>query len=111
MAYMTPDHPDAFNDFPGEKPQGAFRRKCGRCRGYGGWNLKLFAYFLAPHLEDTPENRHRQHFRASCSSCFGFGWTNDDCDHEYRRVKRLRMCLHLHRCQTCGKEITVDSSD
>lgn len=57
MEFLTPDHPDAFIDFPpitfvqylGNKrieqptlPTG--KSVCAKCKGHGGWNLELNAY-------------------------------------------------------------------
>jgi hypothetical protein len=114
--FMTPDHADAFVDFPKmEKPTWAPHYvECPKCKGHGGWNLSLNAYKLWD-KPSTPENRHRHaHFRASCSQCWGYGWltpTETECMHEYVRTRNVGRCLNEHRCTKCPKTITIDSSD
>lgn len=75
-SYLEPTDENAFLDFPEkEQPEGNKDwLKCPRCRGRGGWNLKINAFSLRDR-EDTAENRHRfGHFCAACSVCNGWGW-------------------------------------
>lgn len=129
--YITPEHPDAFVDFPGKKPKENWNYKgqelaeCPKCYGYGGWNLTLNAYRLPPAYEDTPENRHRfVHFQAACFNCHGWGWMPaEETDHihdfkeisreaaEQRGVNHYGMCYHVYVCSVCDKVKSVDSSD
>lgn len=113
--YLTPDHPDAFVDFPpplehlhepykGKLPEGCVL--CPKCKGHGGWNLMLFGYPKTPedenrirnYLRETPigklrhnmspeEFRHNYvHFRSSCSQCTGWGYVN--------KGSKDETCLH-----------------
>jgi len=108
--YMNEDSENAFLDFPEVQiPEG--KTVCNRCKGHGGWNLRLNAYPLHQY-ENTAENRHLySHFRASCSSCWGHGFMYDfalctaegkynghDFDDDYT-------------CRKCGTHLVVDSSD
>ena len=87
---------------------------CPRCKGHGGWNLKLNAYPLHDY-PDTPENRHRySHFRASCGSCWGWGYLQkgQTCAHKWDGPQRnIGHCLTIWTCSLCGAEREVDSSD
>lgn len=114
--YMTSLHPDAFLDFPVPKPVPKDNyRTCPVCNGRGGWNLRLNAYPLPPHVEDTPENRHKYvHFRASCYHCNGWGYVHQSvtCDgHNWVYVKNLGKCYNQYKCSKCGAINNVDSSD
>lgn len=116
--YLTPESPEAFVDFPMADAEFAAKynltKICPRCKGHGGWNLKLNSYPLHD-KPDTAENRHRySHFRASCSHCNGWGYVREDenCPgHEWKHVRNVGRCLNLYRCEKCGKEREVDSSD
>jgi len=115
--YLEPTNPEAFIDYPGKQSKPDYipnSCECPKCKGYGGWNLKLNAYPL--HFkEDTPQNRHLySHFRAGCSHCFGWGWVREeDADHvhDWQFVHNIQNCLNLYDCSICGKQIEIDSSD
>jgi hypothetical protein len=110
MIYLNPEHPDAFVDFPDKKTIPSDHHECLKCKGHGGWNLKLNAYPLRE--EDTPENRHLfSHFRASCFNCHGYGYTKDVCNHEWSDETTIGRCLHSYTCILCGKIKLVDSGD
>lgn len=106
MPYLTPEHPDAFVDYPG-KPRPDWMKdavECPKCKGHGGWNLSL-------DVRNDPEN---PHFRMHCAQCRGHGWVrpeNAGCAHEYRHDRMVGRCLEIMRCWKCGAEIQVDSSD
>lgn len=100
---------------------------CPKCKGHGGWNLKVNSYKLPEGVEDTSENRHRYcHFRAHCGQCNGWGWVQENsidakCMHDYieltykecleHNIKHFGMCWHVYRCSKCGTTKSVDSSD
>lgn len=118
--YLTPDHPDAYVDFPlkdGEsrdKYHPTWTAVCPMCKGHGGWNLKLRSYPLHD-KEDTPENRHKySHFRASCSQCWGWGFVepgsaDETCIHDYdQKWEAMHDCRWT--CKKCGKTFMVDTS-
>ncbi len=111
--YLKPTDPDAFLDFPGKLPVEAGRKECPKCQGYGGWNLKVFAYPLHQH-ENTQENRHNFcHFRSGCSNCNSWGSVPESqtCVHEWKETGRVGHCLHLWVCELCKQSRLVDSSD
>ncbi len=114
MPFMSETDPDAHVDFP-EKPISPNytpnAQECPRCKGHGGWNLRLNAYPLHS-LEDTAANRHRYaHFRASCPQCNGYGWTDDlACIHDYERAESIAMFQHVEQCRKCGTSRLLDSS-
>jgi len=118
QTYLERTDPDALVDYPPADPAKAaeigMTELCPKCKGYGGWNLKLNAYPLHQY-EDPPENRHKfSHFRAGCDHCIGWGYVRpEDADHihEWKRVGSLGNCLHLDKCKICGKQWQVDSSD
>jgi hypothetical protein len=115
--YLERTDPEALVDYPPADPIAAaeigMTELCPKCKGYGGWNLRLNAYPLHQY-EDTPENRHKfSHFTASCDHCVGWGYVRpEDSDHvhEWKRIRSLGNCLHLDECQVCGKQWQVDSS-
>ena len=114
--YLDPTDPDAFLDYERKSPEPdlGFTVECPRCKGHGGWNLRLNAYPLRGY-ENTPENRHLySHFRAGCSHCQGHGYVtpeNADHVHQWVFVEITGNCLSLHRCKVCGREWEIDSSD
>jgi hypothetical protein len=114
--FLDYNHPDAFVDFPVKEPYNDLKVLCPRCKGHGGWNLRLNAYNLHDH-PDTPENRHRySHFRASCNHCDGWGYVSEEtaakCQgHEWKFVQNLGRCYNRYRCIHCGQLNNVDSSD
>lgn len=111
--YLDEKSPDAFTDFPELLRQPDHMKdshECPRCQRHGGWNLKLKAYPLHG-LADTPENRHRfSHFRANCPQCNGYGWTNEDCLHDWEPAGSIAMHQPKVRCTRCGQERVYDSS-
>lgn len=119
--YMTPDHPDAFLDWPKPAASPANREQlCPRCQGHGGWNLLLNQYRLPPNsvrgrYPDTPENRHIYcHFRSQCGHCAGWGWVSRDekcTGHDWELVANTGRCLNMYRCVHCDARQEVDSSD
>lgn len=114
QTFLDENSPDAHTDFP-VKPERPDHlpgsQECPRCKGHGGWNLRLNAYPLH-NLPDTPETRHRNaHFRANCPQCNGYGWTDDiACIHEFVRVGSVAMHEHIDRCAKCATERIYDSS-
>lgn len=112
QSYLNESSPDAFVDFPSKKvPKGA--KKCNRCKGRGGWNLRLNAYPLHQH-KNTAKNRHLfSHFKASCSTCWGYGYITEGSESEC--PKPVKYIGHdfdgRWKCKQCGKSIVVDSSD
>jgi hypothetical protein len=127
VEYLTPDHPDAFVDSFKQQPQPeiGFTHKCPKCKGHGGWNLKLNAYGLPPGYKNDITNRHKySHFRAHCDQCNGWGYTAEPstCIHQFdRELERVECkerglyhagrCWHVYECGKCGKIISQDSSD
>lgn len=116
--YLTPDHPDAFVDFPKKRLRLDIMPdcdvECPQCKGYGGWNLALNSYPL--HFrENTAENRHKfSHFRACCSQCNGWGYVNKENSehiHEWEWESNQGNCLNIYQCTICGKKRLIDSSD
>ena len=108
--YLDETSPDAFKDFPYRNiPVGT--KVCDRCKGFGGWNLRLNAYPLHSR-KNTPINRHLySHFRASCNSCWGHGYITPD----QECPKPVQYIGHVYgdgwKCKQCGKKTSVDSSD
>lgn len=119
--YMTPDHPDAFLDWPQLDSSTHLPTQCPRCRGHGGWNLLLNQYKLPPsgvrggYYPNTPENRHLFcHFRAMCDHCGGWGWIpeSETCPgHEWEYLANVGRCLNQYQCRHCSRRQEVDSSD
>lgn len=111
--YLEPHDVGAFDDYP---LMDVIEDKsvCPKCKGHGGWNLRLNAYPLHE-KENTPENRHRySHFRASCDNCQGYGYVNNENAnhiHKWTFVKNIGNCLNLYECSGCGQNWQVDSSD
>jgi hypothetical protein len=120
MSYLDPDKdPEelVFKDYP-KIPDDKYPElgeECPRCRGRGGWNLKLDAY---PN-QQLPEHRH---YRASCGACWGYGklqkgqtcaheWRNATYEESQRTSYTLYRCEHLWICDKCKQERVVDSSD
>lgn len=114
--YMTIDHPDAFTDYPPQEERLATWKKhhpnieptpCPACRGRGGHQLKLNAYGPG------------RHFACACGQCVGWGFVDAKaeprdatCIHKGVEIpERSRMCWHEYRCEKCGREWAVDSSD
>lgn len=123
--YLTIDHADAFVDFPSVEEKRAtwlrFEKReplaeCPKCKGRGGWNLRINDCPLPANMENTRENRHRYcHFQASCSQCSGWGFVSHqrdvDCVHEpVQTAHDGNRCLTNYRCSKCGYEYQVDSS-
>lgn len=112
MNYMTHTDPDAFLDFPSPVVPRTNHKLCPRCKGHGGWNLKLNAY--PNRYEDTAENRHKfSHFRSMCSNCHGWGQVHESqtCVHEWTFVVNKGRCLNLYKCIHCSTPNLIDSSD
>lgn len=103
--YMKNTHPDAFLDYPEKREAPINAYECPTCKGHGGWNLKLNQY-----CDDIPAHRH---FRCCCSTCNGFGYTytKNQCEHKWTYERSEAMCLHRYKCEKCGVESLVDSSD
>ena len=116
VRYLDETGPDAFLDFPPvdrtKWPEESV--DCPKCKGHGGWNLRLNAYPLRYDCEDTPEDRHRYtHFRASCGACWGWGYldSRDSCPHEWDSTStKVGNCLHEWTCKLCKTTRLVDSS-
>lgn len=119
MTYLEPNDPLSFLDFPARKLNLTKDTKvCHVCFGFGGWNLKPFAYKLPSGMKNTAKNRHlHRHFRAVCTQCSGsgvvlFGSKNATCSgHVWEHVRNLGRCLNLSVCIKCGLEWEIDSSD
>lgn len=119
MEYLESTDENAFLDFPGKKDkakasQFGYTEECPRCKGYGGWNLRVNAYGVPKGLEDSPENRHKySHFRCTCNNCFGWGYVKkeeSDHIHEWGLIENLGNCLNKYGCSICHKTIELDSS-
>ena len=120
--YIHYDNADAFVDFPGKQPKDHLpnygmsdhTEECTKCKGYGGWNLRLNAYPLHD-KENTPDNRHKfSHFRASCDHCNGYGYVKpEDATHVHQWVfvRNEGNCLNRNECEVCKKQWLIDSSD
>lgn len=101
--YIQPEDPQAFMGMeiktqPMDWPE---RELCPKCKGYGGWHLRLNAYGEGVH------------FDSSCSQCWGWGWVakeDAECIHQWSEYK-IGKCLHEWVCKKCGRKRTVDSSD
>jgi hypothetical protein len=110
--YLEPTDPDAFVDFPvvSDIPEDA--TICPKCKGHGGWNLRLNAYPLH-NYDNIPENRHRfSHFRAACGACWSWGYLQpgQTCVHEWSHYRNIGNCLNEWKCTICGQIREVDSS-
>lgn len=103
ITYIDHTHPRAFEGLELRKPERDLTVKCPKCQGYGGWNSGLDVYGPT------------EHSKMSCSQCWGWGWVKegeDQCIHDYDSgYKSVGNCLTVWKCRSCGKEITVDSSD
>jgi len=110
MKFLTPEHPDAFVDFPMKDiPEGG--EVCNKCKGHGGWNLELNAYPLHG-KENTPQNRHLfSHYRASCSFCWGYGYIKDSTRCPAQDKNNGHDFDDNWTCRKCGIVFKVDSSD
>lgn len=125
VPYLTPESRDAFLDFP---PIGsnlatfthyypnATPVLCPKCKGHGGWNLRINAYPLPKDKANIAANRHTHvHFRASCAQCNGWGYVEPGldatCIHEDGPAVNVGNCLNNYTCTKCGRTHTVDSSD
>jgi hypothetical protein len=99
----------AVKDKPGHK-DGALVL-CPKCKGYGGWILKIDAYGPG------------RHFQAACSQCNSWGWVeapDAECLHEWRElsvqearskgISHFGMCYHVVECKHCGRIRSYDSS-
>lgn len=90
---------------------------CIRCKGHGGWNLKLDAYGPG------------EHFSATCCQCHGWGWVTpvdaehvhvwEELDHAeaeqravYLRPQNGQATNHAFRCTVpgCTRTLVTDSS-
>ena len=111
MEYLTRESPEAFTDYPPliENERGAAKHpipvgsvQCPKCKGHGGWNLRLNAYGPG------------RHFRAACDQCNHWGHTtakDAQCVHTFDNGRNVGRCLTLYTCTKCGTKRTVDSSD
>jgi len=116
--YMQYDHPLAFEGME-KRSQSSMPEymspsvECLRCKGYGGWHLKLNAYGAG------------KHFDSSCSQCNGWGYVKADspdatCLHEVselpqaecekRGIKHWGMHCHVYECWKCKHVSMTDSS-
>lgn len=113
--YMSYNDPNAFLDWPMQKPAPGFEKLCTRCQGHGGWNLAINQYMMPSGYENTPENRHRYtHFRKICDNCNGWGYVhnNQACPgHEWQFAKNLGRCYNQYQCIHCQAVQNVDSGD
>jgi len=113
--YMDNTHPDAFVDWPTMIPQHGMTRVCPKCKGHGGWNLRMHAYPLPAGVADTPQTRHSYaHFRQSCGHCNGWGYVSPDetcTGHEWENPVSMGRCLTRYTCSKCGQVREFDSSD
>lgn len=108
--FLTPDDPQAFVDWP-DRPPVEGLPKCPKCKGHGGWNLRLYAYALPARIEDTPAWRHLYcHFRTGCSMCGGAGYTKETCDHKWKWADSPGQFHHVFQCVNCNATKHVDSS-
>lgn len=115
MNYLNEDSKDAFLDMEVlERPDlryASMKDKkwvlCPKCKGHGGWNLKLNAY---------PDQKvpKMKHFRSSCSQCWSWGWVEEEsldatCVHDWEHTTH-KMFDHSMTCTKCGRERRYDSS-
>jgi hypothetical protein len=115
-AAPKPYLPDAtdFTDVPLKQPPGlaGLVHVCPKCRGHGGWNLRLNAYGPG------------KHFQCGCGQCNGWGFVGESdrhCVHDYQELtpaeSRTRgtphygMRWHVLECVTCGRCLSYDSGD
>lgn len=106
--------PDLRTD--GARLPGTFVR-CPKCKGYGGWNLRLNA-FPPVYAQCTSEPPIPGHFQASCGQCWGWGWVEAasadvGCVHSFTEIAPDQpwRCWHTIRCTQCGRTRSYDSSD
>jgi hypothetical protein len=103
--YLTPESPGAFDDLPilARPPMADTTIVCPKCKGHGGWNLRLNTYGPG------------KHFQASCNQCNGWGYVRPgrdaECIHEDKHLRNTGNCLNVYGCVKCGREIEIDSSD
>ena len=116
MGYLTHTDPNAFLDMEvGEKAD--YMKDyilCPKCKGHGGWNLRIDAYGKG------------KHFRCSCGQCNGWGYVHPDstsatCIHDFvgvsedecnrRGITHHGRCWHVYECKHCGQITSHDSSD
>lgn len=137
MEYLKPDSPEAFIDWPAKEEIPEDYKECGKCKGHGGWNLRINAYLKSAqqekeireglektHYANLPLMRHDMspelfrhyyaHFRASCDNCNGWGFIpeSETCPiHKWEFHRSVAMCLTEYKCAHCGRIQSVDSSD
>ena len=124
VPYLTPEDPDAFLNWDKQAlPETKFASmagytvECPKCKGHGGWHLRLNAY------PNQPEG-HRD-FNCQCNQCNGWGYVKPGldatCVHNWkelsqqachdRNITHHGMCWHVYECTTCGRTMSQDSSD
>jgi hypothetical protein len=112
---MDRTDPRAFFEFPPKRELKPGTVTCAKCQGHGGWNLTLNCYPMPTGYADTAENRHKYtHFKANCNNCNGWGFVPEaqgDHVHEWKEKATVGNCLTRYKCETCGQEQDVDSSD
>jgi DnaJ-class molecular chaperone len=104
--YLKPTDADAFADMEVKSPAGweeiwGKSAMCQKCKGHGGWNLKLDAFGPG------------KHFRASCDNCNGWGCVSAKQGahvHEWDRGQALSQHNTRYICATCKRTWDVDSS-
>lgn len=113
--YLKHTDPNAFLDFAKCEPGHGLTKECPRCKGYGGWNLRINAYRLPPGVADTAANRHQHvHFRCVCNHCNGNGYVLPDntCPgHKWKFTKNLGRSYNEYACTICGAKTDIDSGD
>lgn len=103
--YLKPTDKGAFKDMKVRGKATAIDKgtqnliKCPKCKGYGGWHLKIDAYGKD------------KHFDAGCDQCNSWGWVNKDskdatCLHKWGSDHGKCMFEHTYMCTKCGTEIT-----
>ena len=105
--YLEPTDEGAFLDFVKREKLSYYPYECPKCKGHGGWNLKINCYPL------HGRSREFGHFRCVCHVCNGSGYTptENPCDHDWKFEQNLGRCYNRYRCLNCNNIMDVDSSD
>lgn len=120
--YLEIDDANALLGMERKEPEPKYRLTalCPKCRGFGGWHLRLNAYGAG------------KHFDCSCSNCLGWGWVepeNAGHVHSFAGMEEAKAnafraskglpparytygrCCHNSICTICGGHRFTDSSD
>lgn len=124
VPYLTPDDADAFLNWDKQElPETRFASmvgytvECPKCKGHGGWHLRVNAY------PNQPEGK--RDFNCQCNQCNGWGYVKPGldatCVHDWKELSQAQcreksithhgMCWHVYECTKCGRTMAQDSSD